>query len=179
MGITAFFYAATATLDEVEAALRSTYPAELATAVTDVRPAVADSTALDQFYDDPRPVVALWQDGPFSCWAESNVGLADEAPLTALSDQLGTVLFAMIADHGGSYAFAVFRDGQVVRWLQNDWEPQGSPIPEEAGIARETLSDSDVAVMWSRFGLSPYFTGVPPFRVLIGEPQFDYGAAMK
>jgi hypothetical protein len=179
MGITAFFYAATAPLDAVEAALRTTYPAELGAAVTESRAEAGGATALDQFYDDPRPVVVLWQDGPYTCWAEGSVGLADEAPLTKLSELMGTVLLAMIADHGGSYGFAVFRSGQVVRWIQNDWEPQGSPIPEEAGIARETLADSDVALIWSRFGLSPYYDGVPPFRVMIGPPQFDYDTAAK
>ena len=65
-----------------------------------------------------------------------------------------------------STGFAVFRDGKVVRWLQNDWELIGSPIPEKVGVDPAAVSDLDVETIWERFGLKPYYEGVPPFRAL-------------
>jgi hypothetical protein len=167
MGVTAFFYAATGSLDQVEAALRSTYRDELSDAIAEDRAQSPGAGALEQFYrSNDDTLVVLWKDGPYTCWAESEAGLAEDAHLIALSAQLGTVLLAMIGDHGGSYAFAVFRDGKVVRWIQNDWELTGSPIPEEAGIDPASFSYRDVEVMWERFGLKPFYDGVPPFRAL-------------
>jgi hypothetical protein len=61
-------------------------------------------------------------------------------------------------------------DGACIRWLQNDWPLQGSPIPEEAGIVPADMTDGDVETIWERFGLRPYYDGVPPFRVLV-EPR--------
>jgi hypothetical protein len=166
MGVTAWFYAATADIDRVEAALRSTYREDLGGVIAEERPE-AGMGALEQIYkNDDGTLVVLWRDGAYTCWAESEACLADEAELCAVSAQLGTVLLAMIGDHGGSYAFALFRDGDVVRWLQNDCDLIGSPITEEAGIDPATLSDLDVETIWERFGLKPYYDGVPPFRAL-------------
>lgn len=167
MGVTASFYAAMGSVDQIEAALRSTYREELGGAIAEERTSTPGIGALEQIYkNDDDALVVLWQDGPYTCWAESEAVLAEEADLLALSTQLGTVLLAMVGDHGGSYAFAVFRDGKIVRWLQTDEEPIGSPIPEEIGVHPSAFSDVDVEAIWERFGLKPYYAGVPPFRAL-------------
>ncbi len=79
MGITAFFYASPASIEDVERAVRR------------------------------GELVAL-----------------DPAELARQSGRLRTVYHAMIADHGGSYAFA------LARWLQNDPAfVRGEPLAEE------------------------------------------------
>ena len=115
MGVSASFYAATGGIDQVEAALRSAYPEELGGLIAEDRAVARDLGALEQIYkNDDDALVVLWQDGPYTCWAESTVCLVEETQLLALSTQRGTVLFASVGDHGGSYGFAVFRDGEVV-----------------------------------------------------------------
>ncbi len=167
MGVTAFFYAATAKIDQVETALRKRY-GEMLTGVLAENRKRTDRSALEQIYkNDDGALVVLWQDGPYTCWAESELLLADDDQLVALSVELGTVLFAMIGDHGGSYAFGMFRDGESMRWIQNDWELSGEPIPEEDGIEPAALTGDNVETIWQRFGLRPLFEGIAPFRVLI------------
>jgi hypothetical protein len=167
MVVTAFFYAATAKIDQVETALRKRY-AEMLTDVLAENRKRTEKSALEQIYKNADgALVVLWQDGPYTCWAESELLLADDDQLVALSAELGTVLFAMIGDHGGSYAFGMFRDGESLRWIQNDWELSGAPIPEEDGIDPATLDGDNVEAIWQRFGLRPLFEGIAPFRVLI------------
>ncbi len=177
MGVTAFFYAATAKIDQVETALRKRY-ADMLTGVLAEDRKRTEQSALEQIYkNSDGALVVLWQDGPYTCWAESELLLADDDQLVALSIELGTVLFAMIGDHGGSYAFGMFRDGEGLRWIQNDWELSGAPIPEEDGIDAATLTGDNVELIWQRFGLRPLFEGIAPFRVLIAPRSAETTAA--
>ncbi len=61
-----------------------------------------------------------------------------------LSKRFGTVLAACIGDQGGSYILDVYRDGQLVRSLNNEAPARGTPLPEEKGIDVTDFTDEHV-----------------------------------
>ncbi len=163
MGVTAFFYATEGDADRVEAALRSVWPDEIGKLTAAPRD---EGSALESiYYAEDGVVLALWQDGKHTCFAESELVLANQDALARLSTMTGTVVAVCIGDQGGSYAFDLYRQGRRVRSLSDGADPVGAPLPEEAGIDLSDFGEAQIERIWSAFGLAPYADGVVPFRV--------------
>lgn len=163
MGVTAFFYAASGQAAAVEQALREVYPDEVGPLMGRER---AEGSVVDAIYDNDDGVeLVLWQDRELTGFAESELCLFEEEPLRRLSERTGTVIGVCIGDHGGSYILDVYRDGELVRSLNNEAEPRGNPIPEESGVDLSSFDDEQILRIWKAFGLSDFFEGIPPLKV--------------
>lgn len=168
MGVTAFFFAAEGSIDEVEAALRALFPDLLGGLAA--RPRNEGSVVEAIYRNDDDVLLALWQDGDHTGFAESTLGLFDEERLPRLSARLGRVIAVCIGDHGGSYVLHVYEGGRLRRALNNARAAEGEPLPQETGVSSR-VDESSILSIWQAFGLTDFFEGVPPLRVLASEPS--------
>jgi len=102
----------------------------------------------------------FYQDGPWAVMTDPSYSLAgDEKALARLSAELDAVLGVVIETAGGTAVFAYCEKGNLLRsvaGVNGELHVNGTPIPQEARLAKDSFYMDEVEQLMQAFGLTPY-----------------------
>jgi len=156
--------------------------------IVDCSPESASNAELDAWIaprsknPGSRSIVEFWQDDEWAVlWTDSMAYLSDEARLSQLSSELGSVAVGLTQGTSGTAIFQLHEHGTLEREISTEGgqhTEKGNPIPAEAGIdIANRFYVEEIERLWIALGMSSFWRWdrkAPAIALLVLDTE-DYG----